>query len=186
MTSVGKKLAPKIVSDVARQEATSRNYLMSSNKINERQARDATLAAAVRDLAQMPVTNLVIESCDQDREDNRIIRDELGAAAPFRYTHDRPTNPLLWIPDVHAWAWGPWWQHAREDRAPDHRREALRARETPLQKEGRSRRMWVGAQGWKPLGGAAYRGAYAPETSYTNHFPRLLPRAPTVCRPVWR
>ena len=48
------------------------------------------LAAAVRDLAQVPVTNLVIESCDQDHEDNRVMRDELGAAAPFRYTHDRP------------------------------------------------------------------------------------------------
>jgi len=106
MTGVGKKLAPKIVSDVARLEATSRIYLMSSRKVNERQARDATLAAAVRDLAQMPVTNLVIESCDQDHEDNRIIRGELGGAAPFRYTHDRPSNPLLWIPDVHAWAWG--------------------------------------------------------------------------------
>ncbi|MFD7011201.1 hypothetical protein [Rhodococcus jostii] len=54
----------------------------------------------------MQVTNVVIESCDQDREDNRIIRDELGGDPPFVYTHDRPTNPLLWIPDVHAWAWG--------------------------------------------------------------------------------
>ncbi|SED97487.1 hypothetical protein [Rhodococcus koreensis] len=106
MTSVGKKLAPKIVSDVARLEANSRLYLMSSKKVNERQARDATLAAAVRDLAQMAVTNLTIETCDQDREDNRIIRDELGGQAPFRYTHDRPTNSLLWLPDVHAWAWG--------------------------------------------------------------------------------
>ncbi|MEU2004530.1 hypothetical protein ACH47B_26365 [Rhodococcus sp. NPDC019627] len=106
MTGVGKKLTPKIVAEVARLEANSRIYLMSSRKVNERQARDVTLAAAVRDLAQMPVTNLVIESCDQDHEDNRVIRDELGAAAPFRYTHDRPSNSLLWIPDVHAWAWG--------------------------------------------------------------------------------
>ncbi|MDT2009077.1 hypothetical protein FXW78_42875 [Rhodococcus opacus] len=106
MTSVGTKLAPKIVFDVARLEATSRIYLMSSRKLDERRARDGTLAAAVRDLVQMPVTNLVIESWDQDREDNRIIRDELGAAAPFRYTHDRPPNLLLWIPDVRAWAWG--------------------------------------------------------------------------------
>ena len=42
--------------------------------------------------------------------------------------------------------------------------------------------MWVGAQGWKPLGGAAYWGSYVPETSYTNHFPQLLPRAPKFCR----
>ncbi|BAH51903.1 hypothetical protein [Rhodococcus opacus] len=105
MTGVGKKLAPKIVSEVARLEATSRLYVVGSKKMNEGQARDVALAAAIRDLAQMPVTNLVIESCDQDREDNRIIREQLGAA-PFRYTHDPPTNPLLWIPDVHAWAWG--------------------------------------------------------------------------------
>ena len=44
----------------------------------------------------------------------------------------------------------------------------------------------MGAQGWKPLGGAAYRGTYAPETSYTNHFPRLLPRALTLCRSMLR
>ena len=106
VTGVGKKLAPKIVAEVARLEATSRIYLMTSKKVNERQARDVTPAAAVRDLAQMAVTNVVIESCDQDREDNRIIRDELGGNPPFVYTHDRPTNPLLWIPDVHAWAWG--------------------------------------------------------------------------------
>jgi hypothetical protein len=42
---------------------------------------------------------------DQDREGNRIIRDELGGAAAFRYTHDRSTDPLLWIPAVDAWAW---------------------------------------------------------------------------------
>jgi len=48
--------------------------------------------------------------------------------------------------------------------------------------EERSLCRWVGAQGWKPLDRAAYRGAYAPETSYTNHSPRLLPRAPTLCR----
>ncbi|MDV7352813.1 hypothetical protein R4282_07310 [Rhodococcus oxybenzonivorans] len=72
---------------------------MGSRKVNERQAREVTLAAAVRDLAQMPVTNLVIESCDQDHEGNRVIRDELGAEAPFRYTHARHSNSLLWILD---------------------------------------------------------------------------------------
>ena len=39
MTSVGKKLAPKILFDVARLEATSRIYVMSSKKASERQAR---------------------------------------------------------------------------------------------------------------------------------------------------
>ncbi|CAG7581920.1 MULTISPECIES: hypothetical protein [Rhodococcus] len=60
MTGVGKKLAPKIVAEVARLEATSRIYVMSSRKVNERQARDVTLAAALRDLAQMPVTKLAL------------------------------------------------------------------------------------------------------------------------------
>ncbi len=40
--------------------ATSRIYVMSSRKVNERQARDVTLAAALRDLAQMPVTKLAL------------------------------------------------------------------------------------------------------------------------------
>ncbi|EID81379.1 hypothetical protein W59_03866 [Rhodococcus opacus RKJ300 = JCM 13270] len=38
MTGVGTKLAPKIVSEVARLEASSRIHLMSSKKVNERQA----------------------------------------------------------------------------------------------------------------------------------------------------
>ena len=74
---------------------------MTSKKVNERQARDVTLAAAVRDLAQMSVTNVVIESCDQDREDNRIIRDELGGNPPFMYTHDRTGgDPLFVVRDI--------------------------------------------------------------------------------------
>jgi hypothetical protein len=38
MTGVGKKRAPKIVSEVARMEAPSRIYVMSPGKVNERQA----------------------------------------------------------------------------------------------------------------------------------------------------
>lgn len=38
----------------------------------------------------------------------------------------------------------------------------------------------MGTQGWKPLVELPTRGAYPPETSYTNRFPQLLPRAPSV------
>lgn len=110
---------------------------MSSRKVNERQARDVTLAAAVRDLAQMPATNPIIESCDQDHEDNRIIRDELGAGAPSRYSHDRPGNPLLRLPDVHAWAWG---RGGSMGAKIAHRinRAGVETRERPSRSEGRS------------------------------------------------
>ncbi|AZI65438.1 hypothetical protein EHW12_30280 (plasmid) [Rhodococcus sp. NJ-530] len=105
MSAVGNKYGPRIVSGVAKLEAVSRIYVMDSRKATDRQARDATLAAAVIDLAQMPVANVVIETCEQDRDDRRLIRSTLPDP-PFEYRFDSPSNPLLWLPDVHAWAWG--------------------------------------------------------------------------------
>ncbi|WP_404316269.1 hypothetical protein [Prescottella equi] len=106
MKSASKKDAPKLVTEVAKLDAESRLYVVKTRKLTERSARDLSLAAAARDLASLSVSRVVIESCDQDHEDNRVIREAVGADAPFTYHHDRPNNPLLWIPDVHAWAWG--------------------------------------------------------------------------------
>lgn len=106
MKSVDRKTAPKIVTEVAKLNADSRLYVVKSRKLSEREARDLTLTAAAHDLVELSASRVVIESCDQDREDNRVIRQAVGPHAPFEYLHDRPNNPLLWLPDVHAWAWG--------------------------------------------------------------------------------
>lgn len=106
MKSVGKKEAPKLVTEVAKLEASSRLYVVRSGKMSDRHARDLTLGAAVCDLAALSVSRVLIESCNQDREDNRVIKDALGADAPFLYDHAAPSDPLLWLPDIHAWAWG--------------------------------------------------------------------------------
>ncbi|WP_242496882.1 hypothetical protein [Rhodococcus sp. Q1] len=105
MKSAG-KAASKIVTEVAKLDAESRLYVVKSPKLTEREARDLTLEAAAHDLVELSASRVVIESCDQDREDNRVIRKVVGPHAPFEYLHDRPSNPLLWLPDVHAWAWG--------------------------------------------------------------------------------
>ncbi|MFI2562131.1 MULTISPECIES: hypothetical protein [Nocardiaceae] len=106
MKSVSKKEAPKLVTEVAKLDASSRLYLVKSGKMSERSARDLTLGAAVRDLTTLSVSRVLIESCNQDREDNRTIRDAIGVDAPFVYDHASPSDPLLWLPDIHAWAWG--------------------------------------------------------------------------------
>ncbi|WP_254854161.1 hypothetical protein [Nocardia donostiensis] len=101
MKSAG-KAAAKIVTEVSKLDVESRLYIVKSRKLSERAARNLTLGAAARDLAISPVRRVVIESCNQDREDRLVIRDTLGPCAPFDYLHDRPTEPLLWLPDVHA------------------------------------------------------------------------------------
>jgi hypothetical protein len=105
MKSCGRE-AGKIVTEVAKLDVSSRLYVLKPAKLTERQARDVTLEVAVRDLAEQPVSRLIIESCDQDQEDRRVIHQTLGPQHLLEYQHERPTNPLLWLPDVHAWAWG--------------------------------------------------------------------------------
>lgn len=106
MKSVSKKDAPKLVTEVAKLETASRLYIVKSGKMTERQARDLSLGTAVRDLSLLSVSRVLIESCNQDREDNRAIKQALDGDAPFNYTHSAPSDPLLWLPDIHAWAWG--------------------------------------------------------------------------------
>lgn len=105
MKNAGKH-AGRIVDGVARLDAHSTLFVVKDPRLSEREARDCSLKAATRVLMSKPVTRVVIESCDQDREDNRVLRDAVGPNPPFSYQHEGPSNPLLWLPDVHAWAWG--------------------------------------------------------------------------------
>ena len=53
---------------------------------------------------------MVIESCDQDHQDNQVIREMViksQAQEQFIYLHSAPaSDPLLWLPDIVAWAFG--------------------------------------------------------------------------------
>lgn len=73
-------------------------------------ARAAIVATAVAHLHQVGVSRLVLEAREgQDSHDRAVIYSVLGPdpSPPMAYTHHRPASePLLWIPDAVAWAWG--------------------------------------------------------------------------------
>lgn len=84
-------------------------------------ARAAILATAAVDLHGSGVTRLVLEAREgQDKRDRATIYAAVGPRPnpQFLYTHRRPAGePLLWVPDAVAWAWGRggrWRQRVRE------------------------------------------------------------------------
>ncbi|MGW1743736.1 hypothetical protein ACWCPQ_33630 [Nocardia sp. NPDC001965] len=107
MKSVEKKLQLSIIRGVAALDAHSHLFVVTK-PCSTRVARDLALGEAFMAMRELGVSRAVIESCDQDKEDRRVIHGVLGADSPLNYHHEPAgaTNPLLWIPDVHAWAWG--------------------------------------------------------------------------------
>jgi hypothetical protein len=75
-----------------------------------RGARDFALAALIEQLVELEVGRMVLESCDQDRRDVQVIGDSLAqleVSGTMEIHHLRPHDePLLWIPDAIAWAYG--------------------------------------------------------------------------------
>ena len=73
-------------------------------------ARRVLVATAVTQLHRSGVSRLVLESREsQDQRDRAVIYQALGPdpAPPLEYTHaTAAAEPLLWIPDAVAWAWG--------------------------------------------------------------------------------
>lgn len=107
MKSVEKKSQLPIIRGVAELEAHSYMYVVTKS-CPTRVARDQALSQAFTKLREIGVSRAVIESCAQDREDRKAIRGVLGSDSPMEYHHEPAgsTNPLLWLPDIHAWAWG--------------------------------------------------------------------------------
>ncbi|WP_233463914.1 hypothetical protein [Nocardia gipuzkoensis] len=107
MKSVARKSQLPIIRAVAGLEAHSYLYVVTK-PCPTRVARDLALGQAFTKLREVGVSRAVIESCDQDAEDRRVIHGVLGSDSPVEYHHEPAgaTNPLLWIPDIHAWAWG--------------------------------------------------------------------------------
>jgi hypothetical protein len=100
----------KILSSISSQPATA--YLMTAGLSghSRRVARSVCLSNLTSQLATLKVDRLVIESCDQDKEDLQVIGDELslrGTVRTMDINHLRPwEDPLLWMPDAVAWAYG--------------------------------------------------------------------------------
>lgn len=78
---------------------------------SQREGRDRCLTELVASAAMAGVDRLVLESCDQDRQDRAVLAAALssrpGSASSLTYDHRRPREEvLLWLPDVIAWAYG--------------------------------------------------------------------------------
>ncbi len=89
-------------------ETTTVIYVAHSR--NQVKSRTAIVQIMVPDLRGRGVSRLVLDSRDgQDNHDRSAIYHSLriGRGPHFSYAHQRSAEePLLWIPDAIAWAWG--------------------------------------------------------------------------------
>jgi hypothetical protein len=77
------------------------------HRVTEFQARDACLSAIVLSLQAQMVPRLTIESRQDDRDDRRTIARSRLSTPPLVFEHRRSVRePLLWIADAIAWAYG--------------------------------------------------------------------------------
>ncbi|MFJ4972449.1 hypothetical protein [Streptomyces sp. NPDC088755] len=110
MKSEGDRRRREILSNVAALDLQAHIYSAGLRTRPNRTARDDCVRAAVPDLLALGAVRLVLESCDQDHQDRQVIREaaqKVPAAGDFAYGHDRPgVEPLLWLPDIVAWAYG--------------------------------------------------------------------------------
>ncbi len=80
-----------------------------SREVSQRSARDRCLQTSIPELIRRGVTDLTVESCDQDAADRHVIADVLvgRSAHQLHYAHVRPhEEPLLWLADIVVWAYG--------------------------------------------------------------------------------
>lgn len=70
-------------------------------------ARDACLTTLVRRLQARGVSRMTIESRQDDRDDQRVISKVRRVDSPLAFDHRMGSEePLLWIADAIAWAYG--------------------------------------------------------------------------------
>lgn len=101
----------RYVSAVAELGIQARLYVTPISSISQRQARSKCLRSMVPDLLGAGVTHLIVESCDQDRQDSDVLVAARALAAAdettFHFDHYQPhEEPMLWAADVIAWAYG--------------------------------------------------------------------------------
>lgn len=99
-----------LLTEIAAMNASAQLVAVQVSGKSIRVARDIALAELTEQLVELDVRRLVIESCDQDRRDMQIIGDglaRLSRSGTVAIHHLRPHDePLLWIPDAIAWAYG--------------------------------------------------------------------------------
>lgn len=97
-----------LLSRIASLGTSSTIYVAHSR--DQVKARSAIVKVLAADLLASGVTFFVPESREgQDHRDRAIIARKLDTfrLPPFGYTHRTPgCEPLLWVPDAVAWAWG--------------------------------------------------------------------------------
>lgn len=85
-------------------------HVFSAAGQNQTAARDDILFAMVPAMRAQGVTRLVMDSREgQDHKDRTTIRRLIGSHPQpiFEYSHERSQHqPLLWVPDAVAWAFG--------------------------------------------------------------------------------
>ena len=86
------------------------NFVYMATGREQTAARRAILQKLVPDLRSKGVALLVLDSRrEQDHKDRATIHSLIGSnpAPTFEYYHHRSAHePILWIPDAVAWAWG--------------------------------------------------------------------------------
>jgi hypothetical protein len=109
----------KILSAIAELETETTIYVASHR--NQTRARGAILEAMVPQLRKRGVSRLLLDARQgQDQRDRATIYRTIGSDPDpeFSYTHQpSASEPLLWIPDAVAWAWGRggYWRTRVED-----------------------------------------------------------------------
>jgi hypothetical protein len=110
-TTESDKRRRNLLDQIATLEIVSILYVADHR--NQVEARSAIIRHAARHLADRGVTRLVIEARQgQDDRDRADLYTALGPSPTLTYTHHSASaEPLLWVPDAVAWAWGrggPW------------------------------------------------------------------------------
>lgn len=108
MSSLGKNEIKPVISGVKKLPVYSYLYIAKTAGRSDRDARDEALAHVVDALNTAGVRRVLIESCEQDQDDRQVIHRQLGANSAMTYSHAPASSnePLLWLPDIHAWAYG--------------------------------------------------------------------------------
>lgn len=100
----------RLLAYAANLEAITAIITIESSRLSDRAARDACLKSLTALLLSNGLRRMVLESCDQDQQDRQVIGDSLAAAGELEsvtVVHHRGSDePLLWLPDIIAWAHG--------------------------------------------------------------------------------
>jgi hypothetical protein len=110
MAKEGAETKKRLLAHVDGLDSIAAIVAIEASRRSDRTARDACLRTLTAALLSRDLRRLVLESCDQDKQDRQVLGDALAAAgslASVSIVHHRASDePLLWLPDIIAWAYG--------------------------------------------------------------------------------